>query len=554
MSAMSETAEIARLRAALATERARADAQSARASTAETELLQIRATVSGSEAMIKELKLEIAKLRRDKYGKSSERSARLRDQLELQLEELEAAATEDALAAEQAAPDAQTTVTSFTRRKPSRKPFPEHLPRERVVIQAPTQCTCCGSDRIVKMGEDVTDTLEVIPRQWKVIQTVREKFTCRQCEKISQPPAPFHAIPRGWAGPSLIAMVAFEKFGQHQPLNRQAERFAREGVEISLSTLADLIGHAAVALAPIHALIENHVLSAGRLHGDDTTVPLRARGGTKTARLWTYVRDDRPFDGGAPPAALFHFSRDREMTHPNKHLTNWHGILQSDAYSGYNDLYRPNRQPGPVTSALCWSHARRKFFELADIAGNVRKGKSAHDISPIALEAVQRIDAIFDIERDINGLSAEDRHAARQALSRPLVEALHAWFIEQRARMSKHNPVAKAIAYMIGKAGRWEAFTAFLDDGRICLTNNAAERALRGVALGRKSWLFAGSERGGDRAAFMYTLIVTAKMNDIDPQAWLADVLKRLPDMPVSRVSELLPWNWKTAAANVKAA
>ena len=553
MSAMSETAEIARLRAALAASEVRADAQSARVEAANRELLQIRATVSCSEAMIKELKLEIAKLRRDKYGKSSERSARLLDQLELQLEELEAAATEDALTAEQTQTKT-TTVTSFTRRKPIRKPFPEHLPRERVVVEAPTQCTCCGSDRIVKMGEDITETLEVVPRQWKVIQTVREKFTCRTCEKISQPPAPFHTIPRGWAGPGLIAMVAFEKFGQHQPLNRQAERFAREGVDISLSTLADLIGNATVALAPIHTLIEGHVLAAKRLHGDDTTVPLLARGGTKTARLWTYVRDDRPFNGGAPPAALFHFSRDREMTHPNKHLVGWQGILQSDVYAGYNDLYRSDRDPDPVTSALCWSHARRKFFELADIAGNVRKGKPAHDISPIALEAVQRIDAIFDIERDINGLSTEDRHAARQTLSRPLVEALHDWLIEQRARMSKHNPVAKAIKYMIEKEGRWGSFTTFLDDGRICLTNNAAERALRGVALGRKSWLFAGSERGGDRAAFMYTLIITAKMNNIDPQAWLADVLKRLPDIPVSRVHELLPWNWKTAAENVKAA
>jgi transposase len=476
---MSETAEIARLRAALTAETARADA-------ANRELLQIRATVSCSEAMIKELKLEIAKLRRDKYGVSSERSARLLDQLELQLEELEAAATEDALAAEQAQGD-KATVKSFTRRKPTRKPFPEHLPRERVVVEAPTQCTCCGSDRIVKMGEDVTDTLEVIPRQWKVIQTVREKFTCRSCEKISQAPAPFHTIPRGWAGPSLIAMVAFEKFGQHQPLNRQAERFAREGVDISLSTLADLIGHATVALAPIHTLIENHVLSAGRLHGDDTTVPLLARGGTKTARLWTYVRDDRPFNDGPPPAALFYFSPDREGQHPEKHLAGWQGVLQSDVYTGYNGLYLQDRDPGPVTRAFCWAHARRKFFELADIRGNVRKNKPAHDISPIALEAVQRIDAIFDIERDINGLNAEDRHAARQTLSRPLVEALHTWFIEQRVRMSKHNPVAKAIKYMIEKEGRWAAFIAFVDDGRICLTNNAAERALRGVALGRKS-------------------------------------------------------------------
>jgi len=505
--------------------------------------------------MIQELKLEIAKLRRDKYGISSERRARLIDQLELQLEELEATATEDALAAEQAAQDKTSTVRAFTRRKPVRKPFPEHLPRERVVIEAPTSCSCCGSDRIVKMGEDITETLEVIPRQWKVIQTVREKFTCRCCEKISQPPAPFHVIPRGWAGPQLIAMVAFEKFGQHQPLNRQSERFAREGVDLSLSTLADLIGHACVALAPIHALIARHVLAATRLHGDDTTVPLLARGGTKTARLWTYVRDDRPFNGGAPPAALFKFSRDRQMIHPNKHLAGWQGILQADAYSGYNDLYLADRSPGPARSALCWSHARRKFFELADIAGNARKNKPAHDISPAALEAVKRIDAIFAIEREINGTGADARLAVRQERSRPLVEDLHLWLLDERARMSKHNSVAKAIDYLMPPKGeRWDAFTAFLDDGRICLTNNAAERALRGIALGRKSWLFAGSERGGERAAFMYTLIVSCKMNDIDPQAWMADVLARMPDITVSRLPELLPWNWKAEQEAVKAA
>ena len=532
--------EIATLRAALAAETARAQA-------AERELVQARALASCSEAMIQELKLEIAKLRRDKYGISSERRTRLIDQLELQLEELEAAATEDALAEEQTAADADTSVRAFTRHKPVRKPFPEHLPRERVVIAAPTSCTCCGSERIVKMGEDITETLEVIPRQWKVIQTVREKFTCRACEKISQPPAPFHAIPRGWAGPQLIAMVAFEKFGQHQPLNRQSERFAREGVVLSLSTLADLIGHACVALAPIHALIERHVLDGARVHGDDTTVPLLARGGTKTARLWTYVRDDRPFDGGAPPAAFFKFSRDRQMIHPNKHLAGWQGILQSDVYGGYNDLYLANRSPGPVRSALCWSHARRKFFELADIADNVRSGKPAHDISPAALEAVKRIDAIFDIEREINGIGVGARLAARQERCRPLVEDLRNWLLEERAKLSKHNGVAKAIDYFTTpKHGRWAAFTAFLDDGCICLTNNAAERALRGIAMGRKSWLFAGSERGGERAAFMYTLIVSAKMNDIDPQAWMADVLARLPSMPVRRVRELLPWNWKT--------
>ena len=234
------------------------------------------------------------------------------------------------------------------------------------------------------------------------------------------------------------------------------------------------------------------------------------------------------------------------MEHPTRHLAGWTGILQADAYGGYNDLYRHNHKPAPVLSALCWSHARRKFFELADIKSTARKGKKvAEEISPIALEAVKRIDAIFDAEREINGMGAEARHDARQRLVRPMVEDLHDWLRAERARMSKHNPVAKAINYMFEEDGRWEAFTRFLDDGRICLTNNAAERALRGIALGRKAWLFAGSPRGGDRAAFMYSLIITAKMNDIDPQAWLADVLARLPETTLSRLPELLPWNWK---------
>src|SRR6056297_1519425 len=387
--------ELEELRAALA-------ASEQRAAAAEADLARARAVVSTSEAMIAGLKLEIALLKRDKYGRSAERSAKLLDQLELQLGDLIEDAAEDRVRAEQKA----TKVGAFERRKPVKKAFPEHLPRERVVVEAPSTCSCCGSDRIVKMGEDITETLEVIPRQWKVIQTVREKFTCRHCETISQPPAPFHATPRGWAGPNLLATILFEKFGQHQPLNRQAERYAREGVDLSLSTLADQAGACAAALAPVHALIRDHVLGAERLHGDDTTVPLLAKGGTRTARLWPYVRDDRPFAGGAQPAALFHFSRDREMVHPNRHLAGWQGILQADAYGGYNDLYRGDRDPGPVESALCWSHARRKFFELADIKGNVRKGKPAHDISPVALEAVTRIDALFDIERQINGLDA----------------------------------------------------------------------------------------------------------------------------------------------------
>jgi len=364
-----EPSEIPALRAALAVAEARAAAEAAEAA-------RERAVLANAEALIAAQKLEIETLRRALYGARSERKARLLDQLELHLEELEAAATEDELAAERAAAQAKTPVRAFERRRPARKPFPAHLPRERVVIEAPAACGCCGSGRIVKLGEDVTETLEVIPRQWKVIQTVREKFACRDCERITQPPVPFHPTPRGWAGPSLLAMILFEKFGQHQPLNRQAERYAREGVELSLSTLADQVGAAAAALAPLHALIAAHVMAAERLHGDDTTVPLLARGKTATARLWVYVRDDRPFAGDARPAALFRFSRDRRGEHPQAHLARWHGILQADAYGGFGELYAADRNPEPITEALCWAHARRKFFELADIAANARRGRA----------------------------------------------------------------------------------------------------------------------------------------------------------------------------------
>lgn len=522
-----------------------------RAARIEAEALAARVTAvnSSADAMIARLKLEIEKLRRELFGARSERKARLLDQLEMQLEDLEANATEDELAAEAAAIQTQT-VRSFERRRPSRKPFPEHLPRERVVIAAPENCPCCGSTKLSKLGEDITETLEVTPRRWKVIQTVREKFSCRQCETITQPPAPFHVTPRGFAGPNLLAMVLFEKFGQHQPLNRQSERYAREGIDLSLSTLADQVGACATVLRPLYALIEQHVLVADRLHGDDTTVPILAKSKSTTGRAWVYVRDDRPFGGPAPPAALFHASRDRSGDHPERHLKQFTGILQADAYAGYNRLYHPDRKPGPVTEALCWSHARRKFFVLADIAANARRGKTAPPISPIAFEAVKRIDLLFDIERDINGLTAEQRLAVRAERSAPLVAELEEWMRGERAKLSRHAPVAQAIDYMLK---RWKGFTHFLADGRICLTNNAAERALRGLALGRKSWLFAGSERGADRAAVMYTLIGTAKLNDADPQAWLADVLARIADTPQGRLSELLPWNWKAQSARLAA-
>jgi len=539
--------DVAALKAALVVEQAKWLELSA-------ELAVARAKASEDAALIAQQKLRIAKLERQVYGQKSERSARLIDQLALTFEELAASATEDELAAEQAV--AKTTdVRGFTRRPAERNTFPDHLPRERVVIDPPTACECCGSTRLRKLGEDVTRTLESQPRQWKVVETVREKFTCRDCEKISQAPAPFFSVPRAWAGPSLLAMIVFEKFGQHQPLNRQAERYALEGAPIALSTMADAVGAVCAALDPLRRLIEAHVLAAERLHGDDTTVPVLAKGKTDTGRCWVYVRDDKPFGGVGPPGAIFYYSRDRRGEHPQAHLAGYAGILQADAYDGYNKLYLADRKPGPIKEAACWVHGRRPFFAMADLEENARRkaaGKKEIPLSPIAIEVVRRIDALFAIERSINGKSPEERVAVRQVASRPLVDDLKAYMREQAAKLSPRHDLVKAINYM---TKRWSAFTLFLDDGRVCMSNNAAERGLRGIALGRKSWLFCGSDRGGQRAAAMYSLIVTAKMNGVDPQAWLADVLARIAGHPSHRLDELLPWNWrKTPMIHAQAA
>ncbi len=506
---------------------------------------QAEALVSAAKLEIERLRLLLAKARREQFGRTSERGKRLIDQLELQLAELEETAAEDEAAVEAAKAKAGTIVAAHVRHKPARRPLPEHLPRERVVVPPPTTCRCCGGSRLAKIGEVVTETLDVVPRRWFVRQTVREKFTCRDCETISEPPAPFHVIPRGRVGASLLAMILFEKYGAHQPLNRQSERYAREGINLDLSTMADHVGAAAAVLAPLHELIRVHVLAAERLHGDDTTVPVLAKGKTVTGRLWAYVRDDRPFGQGqtGPPAALFHYSRDRRGEHPERHLEHYAGILQADAYGGFAGLYASSRAGGAVTEALCWAHARRKFYELADLG---RAGRAPP--APLAVEAVRQIDAIFAHERDSNGRAAADRLAYRREHAAPLVGELASWMKSERAKLSRHADVARAMDYMLK---RWPAFTRFLDDGRICITNNAAERALRSVALGRKSWLFVGSDRGGLRAAVMYTLIGTAKLNDIDPQAWLADVLDRIAEHPISRLHQLLPWKWRPAAATL---
>ena len=377
----------------------------------------------------------------------------------------------------------------------------------------------------------MTETLELIPRQWKVIQHVREKFSCRACEAISQPPAPSHPIARGRAGPKLLAHILFSKYGLHLPLNRQSEVYAREGIDLDVSTLGRLGGRGGGHPDAVGEAIRAHVFAAERIHADDTTVPVLAKGKTRTGRLWTYVRDDRPFAGPDPPAAVFFYSRDRGGEHPEQHLAGYAGLMQADAYAGFNRLYEANRKPAPIVEVACWAHARRKFFDLARI-----------NKAPIASEAVARIDALFAIEREINGLAPQERVWVRKERSRPLIFELESWLCEQRARVSKNSETGKAIDYSLK---RRSALTRFLDDGRLCMSNNAAERELRGIAVGRRNWTFAGSDEGGRRAATIYTLIATAKLNDVDPQAWLADMLARLPDHPAKRIQELLPWHWR---------
>ncbi|MES0030806.1 IS66 family transposase [Mesorhizobium sp. M0040] len=518
------------------------DVAQTEASNWQAEAANAQAMLSDTEARIAHLELRIEKLKRELYGQRSERTARLIEQLELQLEDLVTAASEDELAAAAAAAKTQS-VRSFTRKRPVRKPWPENIERERVVIEPPTTCACCGGSRLSKLGEDVTETLEEIPRRFKVIETVREKFTCRDCEKISQPPAPFHATPRGFIGPQLLATILFDKFGMHAPLNRQSARFKAEGIDLPLSTLADQVGHGTFAVMPLFQLIERHVLAAERLHGDDTTIRILAKSRCTTGRIWTYVRDDRPFSGLAPPAAVYYASSDRRGEHPQKHLAAFAGILQADCYNGFEPLFDPHKKVLPITPAFCFAHARRGFFELADIEKNAREGKrNGKPVSPIALEAVRRIDALFEIERAINGRSADERYAVRQEESKPLLDDTHAWLLRERDTLSRSSEVLKPINYMLR---RWADFARFIDDGRICLSNNAAERALRGIALGRRNWTFAGSQRGADRAAVMLTLITTARLNDVDPKAWLADALARIADLPASRLHELLPWEWK---------
>ena len=427
------------------------------------QLTLAKSEVTVGRLEIERLKLMLAKARREQFGQSSERGKLLVEQLELAIEDLEVTQAEQEAKAENTAP--QTAPEKRAQHpRPPRRPLPDNLPVERIVEPAPCACGKCGSARLHKLGEVVSKTLECEPRRWKIIERVREKFSCRDCEAITEAPAPSHPIPRGFAGPSLLAMVLVNKFLLHQPLNRQSKTYAREGIEIDVSTLADRVGACVVALEPLIEAIRTHVMGAERIHADDTTVPVLAKMKAVVGRIWTYVRDDRPFAGTDPPAALFYYSRNRAGEHPRGHLAGYVGLMQADAFNGYNDLYRANRKPAPILEAACWSHGRRKFFDLA------KSGEA-----PIAIEAVRRIDELFEIERAINGQTPEQRLVARREKSRPLVVDLEIWMRQRRTLLSSSNDTAKAINYLFN---RWEAFTRFLDDGRVCLSNNAAERAL----------------------------------------------------------------------------
>ncbi|MEY9126982.1 transposase [Bradyrhizobium yuanmingense] len=426
--------------------------------------LAAEAEAQAGSLLIEKLKLTIKKLRHEQFGQSSERGALL-DQLELQLADLEENAAQAETATQMAAE--KIAVPSFERRKPARRPLPEHLPRERIVYPVPATCPCCGDSRLRKIGEDVTEMLELVPRQWKVIQHVRERLVCRACEVITQPPAPSHPIARGRAGPKLLAHVLFAKYGLHLPLNRQSDVYQREGIDLDVSTLADWVGASAATLMPLVDAIRRHVFAAERIHADDTTVPVLAKGKTRTGRLWTYVRDDRPFAGPDPPAAVFFYSPDRGGAHPEQHLAGYAGLMQADAYAGFGRLYEANRKGGPIIEAACWAHGRRKFFDLARLTK-----------APIAAEAVKRVDVLFAIEREINGLTAQERLRVRQERSRPLIVELEAWLRQQRAKLSRNNDTTKAINYCLS---RWGAFSRFLDDGRLCMSTDGVEKSLPSV-------------------------------------------------------------------------
>ncbi len=484
-------------------------------------------TLVSRETEIENLKLLILKLRRMQFGRKSEKLDRQIEQLELRLEDLESAPRAGAPAEQE--PRTQTPADRVQRTRPARRPLPDHLPRE-TQTHEPEHATCpeCGGT-LRKLGEDVSELLEFVPARFKVIRIVRPKLSCKDCEHIVQAPAPSRPVDRGLAGPGLLAHVLVSKFADHLPLYRQAEIYERSGLDLDRSTLADWVGESSRLLAPLVDALCQYVLAGRKLHADDTPVPVLApgTGKTKTGRLWTYVRDDRPAGDFSPPAVWFAYSPDRKGEHPQRHLRDFRGTLQADAFAGFNALYE---DPGRgICEAACMAHVRRKFYDL----------EQAH-ASPVAKEALRRIGELYAIEGEIRGRAPEERKQIRRDRARPLLDSMKEWLESTLGKLSRKSAVASAISYALG---RWPALIRYCGDGLLEIDNNAAERALRTVALGRKNYLFAGSDSGGERAAAIYSLIGTAKLNGCAPEAYLRNVLTRIADHPVNRIHELLPWN-----------
>jgi transposase len=468
--------------------------------------------------LIEKLKLQIARFRRMQFGRSAERHDERVAQLELIVEELEAALP----TTEQPAPPAAVPAKD----KPARKPLPGHLPRTTQEHAPACGCPHCGA-ALRRMGEDVSEYLEFVPEHFKVIRTVRPKMSCPKCSTVVQAPAPSRPIPKSIAGAGLLAHVAVSKYLDHLPLYRQSEIYARQGIDLDRSTMAGWIGAISSLVEPLVDAIGRHVIASAKIHADDTPVPVLdpGNGKTKTGRLWVYVRDDRPGGSNDPPAAWYRYTKTREGSHPRRHLAQFRGVLQADAFAGFNTLY----ENGAIREAACWAHARRKFYDLHEATN-----------SPLAAEALDRIQTLYAIEGRIRGRPPDERRTTRQAQAVPLLDQLHQWLVGILSKVSAKSEIASAINYSLK---RWPALKLYCDDGLLEIDNNAAERALRGPVLSRKNFLFAGADSGGERAAAMYSLLETAKLQGLNPEAYLRHVLERISDHSINRIDELLPWN-----------
>ena len=510
-------------------------------------IVGIEAANRAYDALVQALKITIARLRKQRFGASSEKIEREIEQLELALESLETARAAADPAPEPDAPEggdapaentAPDSVPPQLRRGKPR--IAEDAPRETIMLDPGERCPDCGGVlRLV--GEDIAEILDFIAAKLKVVEVHRPKKSCRDCERMVQTPAPPRPIPRGMASPALLAHILVAKYDDHLPLYRQGEIFARMGADIPRSTLIDWCGQAAGALRPLADLIRDVVTASDRIHADDTPIRVldprkkRIEGlerGVKEGRIWVYVKDDRPWAGTDPPAAAYWFSPDRKGEHPRAHLADFNGILQADAYPGFQPLY----EPGPdgvvrVREAACWAHLRRAFHD-------VWKGTE----SPVAREALERIGKLYDVEAAIKGKTLAMRHDARQRQSRPGVEEFRRWCERQLTRIPGKGDLAKAMRYALN---RWDGFTLFLEDARIAIDNNAAERAIKPIVLGRKNFLFAGSDAGGEILADTMTVIETAKLSGLNPEAYLADILGRIRILDPKRLDDLLPWTWR---------